>query len=125
MTSQKILLLTSSLLGALAVAIGAFGSHALRPVLEANERMDTFDTANKYHFYHVLAILLIALLMERFDIKMLNYAGWFMIAGILFFSGSLYILSYTNITKWGAVAPIGGLSFIIGWILVFVSVLRS
>ena len=112
-------------MGALAVAIGAFGSHALRAILEANNRMDTFETGSRYHFYHALALLAIGILMDRYDPKLLTFAGWSMVAGILLFSGSLYILSYTGVTKWGAVAPFGGLAFIAGWILLLVAALRA
>jgi len=118
----------TALLGALTVAIGAFGAHALKPILEANNRQETFETASRYQFYHVLALVAIILLESRLGAgaePWLQRAAWAFVGGIVFFSGSLYTLSLTNITKLGAVAPIGGLGFIIGWVLVAVAVWKS
>lgn len=114
-----------SVLGALSVMIGAFGAHALKNTLTANGRLETFETAVKYQFYHVFALLILGLLLSRVDHKLLHYAGYSFIVGIIIFSGSLYILCLTNMGKWGAVTPIGGLFFIIGWILLFLGVLKS
>jgi len=112
---QKIFLIIASLLGALTVAVGAFGAHGLKEILEQNNRFANFETAVKYQFYHVFALFIAAILMDKYSEKMMTYAGYSFMGGILFFSGSLYILSLTNVTKWGAVTPIGGLLFIIGW----------
>lgn len=122
---QKIILLCASALGAISVMIGAFGAHALRATLEATGRLDTFETAVKYQFYHTLALLAIGLLMYRFSDKLLGYAGFSMIGGILIFSGSLYILCMTGIRWLGAITPIGGLLMIIGWILLFWAIARA
>ncbi len=122
---QKILLLTGSLLGTVAVMLGAFGSHAFKSVLESNQRVETFDTAVKYHFSHTLALILVAFLIDKYPNRLMEYSGIAMIAGILIFSGSLYILSLTGITKWGAVTPFGGLSLIIGWLLLFAGILKG
>lgn len=122
---QKILFILGSLLGALGVLLGAFGSHAFKSILEANNRLSTFETGIKYHFVHVIAIFITAFMMEKYPSKLLTYAGMSFTAGILLFSGSLYILSLTGYTKWGAVAPIGGLAFTLGWILILLTVLRS
>jgi len=122
---QKIILLTASFLGALSVIIGAFGAHALRNVLEATNRVETFETAVKYQFYHTIVLLVIGILMYRVDSRMLEYAAISIFAGILIFSGSLYILSFTGVTKWGAVTPFGGMFMIIGWILLFIAVYKT
>jgi uncharacterized membrane protein YgdD (TMEM256/DUF423 family) len=122
---QKFILVASSISGALAVMIGAFGAHALRASLEAAGRMETFETGVKYQFYHTLALLLIGLLMSHFDSKLLQYAAYAMLAGIVIFSGSLYILCLSGVTKWGAVTPIGGLGFIAGWILLAIAIARG
>ncbi len=122
---QKLFLLTGSALGALAVMIGAFGAHALKSTLENTGRLETFETAVKYQFYHVLALLLLAILMAKFDHRLLNYAGYSFIIGIIIFSGSLYILCLSNVGKWGAVTPIGGLFLIAGWALMFLGILKS
>lgn len=117
---QKLFLLIAGVLGLLSVAIGAFGAHGLKDILEKNDRFSNFETAVKYQFYHVFAIIAVAMLMDKYSEKMMTYAGYSFMAGILFFSGSLYILSLTNVTKWGAVTPIGGLLFIIGWICMII-----
>lgn len=121
---QKLVLLTASALGALSVVIGAFGAHALRATLEASGRLDTFETAVKYQFYHTLALLAVGMLMFRNDSKLLDYASYSFMAGIFIFSGSLYILCLTGVTKWGAVTPIGGLLLITGWVLLFAGISR-
>ena len=122
---QKTFLLVASILGALSVCIGAFGAHALKARLEAIHRLETFETAVKYQFYHTFAILAVALLLEKIANKSLEYAGWSFLGGIIIFSGSLYILCLTGVTKWGAVTPLGGLLFIIGWVLLGWSVSKS
>lgn len=113
----------AGILGALAVAIGAFGAHGLAQILENNGRVDTFETAVKYHFYHVLAILIIGV-WQRFEPtgNQLNLAVWMFSVGILVFSGSLYILSLTGISWLGAITPLGGVAFIVGWAIVAISV---
>lgn len=122
---QKIILLTASAFGALSVMIGAFGAHALRATLEAQGRLETFETAVKYQFYHTLALLAIGLLMYKISDKFLGYAGYSMIGGIIIFSGSLYILCLSGIRWMGAITPIGGVLMIVGWALVFWAVARS
>ncbi len=112
---HKLFIITGSLLGMLSVMIGAFGAHALKTTLEATNRLETFETAVKYQFYHSLALILLGLLMVQFQHKAFNIAGYGFMAGILLFSGSLYVLSLTGITKLGAITPLGGLAFIIGW----------
>ncbi len=121
----KFFLASGAALGALTVMIGAFGAHALRKTLEASGRLDTFETAVKYQFYHVFALLAIGFLLLRIQDSLLEWAGYSMLGGILIFSGSLYILCLSGVTKWGAVTPIGGLFFIIGWILMMVAIVRS
>ncbi len=122
---QKIILLIASALGAMAVILGAFGAHSFKSLLEANNRLETFNTAVKYHIFHALAMILVALLMDKYATKLLEYSALSMLAGILLFSGSLYILALSGVTKWGAVAPFGGLAFIIGWVLLFVGVYKG
>lgn len=121
---QKIFLIIASILGFLSVAIGAFGAHGLKNILEQNGRLANFETAVKYQFYHVFAIIAAAILMDKFSEKMMTYAGYSFMGGILFFSGSLYVLSITNVTKWGAVTPIGGLLFLIGWGLIIAGITK-
>jgi uncharacterized membrane protein YgdD (TMEM256/DUF423 family) len=122
---SKLFLLAGTLFGALSVMIGAFGAHALKSKLLANGRLDVFETAVKYQFYHSLALLALGILMLiKFESKLMDYAGYSFIAGILIFSGSLYILCLTNVGKWGAVTPFGGLFLIAGWLLMFTAILN-
>jgi uncharacterized membrane protein YgdD (TMEM256/DUF423 family) len=101
----------AALLGFLAVALGAFGAHALRPRLEANHTVAIWEKAVFYHFIHVVMLYLLAS-RERFR------AGpwWCFLAGILLFSGSLYVLALTNLRHLGAITPFGGVSFLVGWL---------
>jgi uncharacterized membrane protein YgdD (TMEM256/DUF423 family) len=122
---MKLFLLAGSLSGALSVMIGAFGAHALKVRLTENGRMDVFETAVKYQFYHSLALLTLGILiLLKFESKLMDYAGYSFMAGILIFSGSLYILCLTNVGKWGAVTPIGGVFLITGWLLLFTGILN-
>jgi len=112
--------------GMLAVGIGAFGAHGLTKILEETGRSETFETGVKYHFYHSLALFLIGILATlKPAFKRLSGAAICMIIGILIFSGSLYLLSLTGLTWLGAITPIGGLAFIVGWILIFLSASKS
>ena len=111
----------AAVFGFLAVGLGAFGSHALKESLEAAGNLQTFHTAVSYQFYHTLAILLVGLMMNFNYAKTLKWAAYCFIAGILFFSGSLYAICFTGIKTFGAVAPIGGTLFIVGWALLFFS----
>ncbi len=115
--SARLILQLAAVLGALTVAIGAFGAHALRPMLEASGRLDTFETAVRYQFYHLLALLAVGVLaVARPDLRGLDTAALLWLAGIVVFSGSLYAICFTGITKFGAVAPLGGLLLIAGWV---------
>lgn len=119
---QKLLLQLGGVLGVLSVAIGAFGAHGLKDYLTETDRLDVFETAVKYQFYHTFAIIIVALLMNNFDNKLLTYSGFAFAAGIVLFSGSLYALIGTQITKFGAITPLGGLLFIVGWVLIVIAV---
>ncbi|MDB5260861.1 MAG: rane protein [Adhaeribacter sp.] len=114
--SHRNILVAGALIGALGVMIGAFGAHGLAGLLEAHNRVDTFETAVKYHMYHALALLLTGTLLFHIPAKPLRLAGLFFIIGILIFSGSLYILCLTNISWLGAITPIGGVFLIAGWL---------
>ena len=121
----KIFMVMATSLGAITVAFGAFGAHKLKDLLQSNGRTDVFETAVKYQMFHTLALLALAIVIGRSaNEKFLNYAGFSFLAGILIFSGSLYILSITNISKWGAVTPIGGLFLIAGWLFFLIGFLK-
>lgn len=100
--------------GFLAVALGAFGAHGLRDRLSP-ELMAVYRTAVEYHFYHALALLAVAVLAQRLGGAALTTAGIGFSLGILLFSGSLYALALTGVRWLGAITPLGGLLFLIGW----------
>lgn len=109
-------------MGALAVAFGAFGAHALNATLEANGRLETYETAVRYQFYHTLVLIVLALAYKQFkNKKLINWAAWSFFAGTVVFSGTLYILCLTGITILGAITPIGGVLLMIGWVLLAIS----
>lgn len=113
---NKTFLLVAAGLGALGVGLGAFGAHGLAAILEANGRADTFETATRYLMVHALALLILTGLDERLPAQWLRRAGYLFIAGVVIFSGSLYILSIFDVRVMGAIAPIGGTALIAGWI---------
>jgi uncharacterized membrane protein YgdD (TMEM256/DUF423 family) len=96
----------------LAVALGAFGAHVLKTAFDA-KAMQTWQTAVEYHFYHALGLLVIALLAEK--LPRTQIPGWIMFAGLVLFSGSLYLLCLTGIKGLGMITPVGGVSFLIAW----------
>ncbi|WP_054950310.1 DUF423 domain-containing protein [Numidum massiliense] len=108
----------------LSVALGAFGAHGLEG--KVSERMlANWQTGTQYHMAHALGLLLIALLAGKLsDSALVTAGGWFIVAGIVLFSGSLYVMALTNITKLGMITPIGGVSFLIGWLLVMYAGIR-
>ncbi|WP_462250951.1 DUF423 domain-containing protein [Ekhidna sp.] len=122
---HKLFLIISSISGMLAVMLGAFGAHALKDKLQSEGNLDTFQTAVQYQFYHTLALLGIAFLLTKYESQWLNYAGYSMSFGILIFSGSLYILCFTGIKWLGAITPIGGLLFILGWAFLLTAALKT
>ena len=108
-------LLIGAVLGFLGVAIGAFGAHGLRARLTP-EMLAVFEVGVRYQMYHVFAVLIVAATMAHVGpVRLLIVAGWSFVAGILIFSGSLYALALTGTTTFGAITPIGGLGFLIGW----------
>ena len=122
---HKLFLIIGSISGGLAVMIGAFGAHALKTLLESRGRVETFETAVKYQFYHALALLALGILMLNLKHEMFNYAGYSFLIGTIIFSGSLYALCLTGITKFGMITPIGGLFLIAGWALLMTGVVKA
>lgn len=109
-----------AVLGALAVGAGAFGAHALRDRL-APRSLEIWETAASYHLVHALALVACALVLRRRDSRSARVAAGLFAAGILVFSGSLYVLAVTGIGWLGAVTPFGGISFLAGWIALAVA----
>ena len=109
---HKQVIVLGTILCAVAVLLGAFGAHLLQPLLVENSRESTFNTAINYLIFHALGVLLSGITLKKSKLIAL-----FFMSGIFFFSGSLVALSITNIISLGALAPIGGICFVIGWIL--------
>jgi uncharacterized membrane protein YgdD (TMEM256/DUF423 family) len=122
--TAKLFLSLGSISGALAVMIGAFGAHGLKSKLP-EEMLTIYKTGVEYHFYHTLALLAIGLVALHYKSALLTASGWSMVVGILLFSGSLYALSISGIKVLGAITPIGGVCFIIGWALLVTAVLKA
>lgn len=98
-----------------AVAFGAFGAHALRSKL-APDLMAVFQTAVQYHFWHALGLLAVGILLaQKPESGALAAAAWLLVAGIVIFCGSLYVLALTGTRGWGALAPVGGTAFLAAW----------
>lgn len=113
--NNRNILLSGAIFMALAVMLGAFGAHALKTQLSP-EMMQVYKTGVEYQFYHALGLLLIGLIGFQIESKWLRWSGLLIITGIVLFSGSLYVLSLTGIKMIGAITPVGGLSFVAGWI---------
>ena len=111
---ERFLFTAGAVAALLAVTLGAFGAHALRDRLSP-DLLAVFETGVRYHFYHALGLLAAAYAAARWPDGAAGIAGWLFIAGIILFSGSLYLLAVTG-TRWlGAITPLGGLAFIAGW----------
>lgn len=113
---SRFFFVAGALCAALAVALGAFGAHGLEGRITP-ERLQTFETAVRYQMYHALALLVLGWVTTLRGERWIHWAGFLFIAGILLFSGSLYLLVLTNTTWLGAITPFGGVAFITGWIL--------
>lgn len=115
---SRLFALFGALLAFLSVGLGAFGAHALGPLLERSGRTQTWQTATHYLMYHALALLVLGLYqMKKPTDRLVNSVGWLFISGIFLFSGSLFVLCLTGITVFGAITPFGGVSFLLGWAL--------
>lgn len=116
------LLFTGALLACLSVALGAFGAHALKRRIDA-ELLRVYETGVSYQMYHSLALLGIGILDSiHVGGALITLAGWLFLAGIVLFSGSLYILSLSGKRVFGAITPIGGVCFLAGWVAVLIAV---
>ena len=120
---DRTFLFLGSIMGFLGVALGAFGAHGLKSRV-SSEMLAVFETGVRYHMYHALALLAVGWAVSRNPIGVLNAAGILFVAGIVLFSGSLYLMSLTGARWLGAITPLGGLAFLVGWIWLAVSALR-
>jgi uncharacterized membrane protein YgdD (TMEM256/DUF423 family) len=120
---MKIFVILGAVFGALSVAAGAFGAHALRSQLEPR-MLEVFETATRYQMYHALALFAAAWLFQQTQSQAAQLAGWAFVAGILLFSGSLYAMIFTGVRGLGAITPLGGVAFMVGWIGLAVAALK-
>lgn len=118
---NRTILLAGAIFMALAVLLGAFGAHALKKVLSP-DMLAIYKTGVEYQFYHALGLLLIGVIGFHIRSKYLQWAGLFISIGIIIFSGSLYVLTLSGIKALGAITPIGGLSFVVGWIFLAIAI---
>ena len=127
---MKMFLILGTLLAGLAVALGAFGAHGLKKLVDA-DTVSIYQTGVQYQMYHALALVLVGILSERILSDFLSYAGVLFVAGIILFSGSLYLIvslyamNKSVPTAVGILTPIGGLFFILGWICLLISLLKK
>jgi uncharacterized membrane protein YgdD (TMEM256/DUF423 family) len=125
MRMERTFFIIASLFGALSVAFGAFGAHALRGRIEES-LLANYQTGVSYMFYHALALLAVAWALSRWPASSLSvWAGWLFVVGIVVFSGSLFVMAFTGLRWLGAITPIGGVAFIAGWLLLALAAWRG
>ena len=117
-------LLFGAAFGFIGVALGAFGAHGLKNIVSP-DLLVIFETGARYQMYHAFALLFTGLLQFHIQSKHLSMAGNFFIAGIFLFSGSLYAMTFTGIRTFGAITPFGGVSFLVGWFLLVLAVVKN
>ena len=127
---HKIHLILGSILAGLGVVLGAFGAHGLKKIVPP-ETVSSYQTGVQYQMYHAFALLIVGILSERLSSNLINWAGAFFVLGIVLFSGSLYLLASlkamdkVGVSGIGIITPIGGLMFIVGWILLLVAIIKK
>lgn len=121
---ERIFVLIGALSGAMGVAAGAFGAHALRAKLEPR-MLEVFETGARYQMYHAIALLFVAWAASRWPGSLTTASGWLLLAGTVLFSGSLYAMALTNVRALGAITPLGGVCFIAGWLCLAIAAWRS
>ena len=117
---ERVFFVLGAISGGLAVGLGAFAAHGLRSRVTA-EALAAFETGARYHMYHALALLAVAWAVTRWPGPWVTTAGWLFVAGTVLFSGSLYLLALTGVRALGAITPLGGLAFILGWLALVVA----
>jgi uncharacterized membrane protein YgdD (TMEM256/DUF423 family) len=123
----KLFVILGAICALLSVAFGAFGAHALKEKLSAHY-LNIFETGVHYQMMHALGLILVGILAAKWlndSSALMNWAGWLMFIGIIIFSGSLYILSLTQVSILGAITPIGGVAFLVSWLLIIIAFVRA
>lgn len=112
---ERLFFLVGSISALIAVVLGAFGAHGLKGRL-TTDMLNAFEVGVRYQMYHALALLAVAWALSRWPRAEVTVAGWLFVAGTIIFSGSLYLLSLTSVRWIGAITPIGGVAFLLGWL---------
>jgi uncharacterized membrane protein YgdD (TMEM256/DUF423 family) len=121
----KLFLVFGAVSAFFAVALGAFGAHALKMRL-APDLLAIYHTAVQYHFWHALGLFIVGVLALRFpDMALIKWSGWLMVVGTVIFSGSLYILSLSGLRMLGALTPLGGVAFLAAWFLLGLGIWKA
>lgn len=123
---DKVFFLIGSILGAVAVGTGAFGAHGLKNLVSP-QMIDTWEKAVRYQMFHALAFLALAWAISHWPAqeRLFSLGGWFFLAGVVLFSGSLYILVLSGLKWLGAITPLGGVAFVAGWICLVIAAWRQ
>lgn len=128
---HKKYLAVAAVCGGLAVALGAFGAHGLEKITNDEKILQAYRTGVQYQVYHALALLVIAAIFDKLPVRMATLSANFFIAGIILFSGSLYLITFLNIQEStavrlaGPITPVGGLCFIVGWVFLLIAATRE
>lgn len=121
---MKLFIIIGAVNAFLAVALGAFGAHGLEGKVPA-KYLETWQTGVTYQMFHAVGILIIGVLLGNLPAtSLLSWSGWLMLIGIILFSGSLYVLTLTQISVLGAITPLGGVSFLVAWVLLIIAAVR-
>ncbi|RID87414.1 DUF423 domain-containing protein [Peribacillus asahii] len=120
---MKLFIILGAINGFLAVALGAFGAHGLEGKIP-DKYLNIWGKAVQYQMFHAGGLLAIGLLAGKVSGSLINWSGWLMFAGIIIFSGSLYVLAVTQIKVLGAITPIGGVAFLAAWVLMIIAVYK-
>jgi uncharacterized membrane protein YgdD (TMEM256/DUF423 family) len=124
---QRSFLKIGAMFGAIAVLLGAFGTHLLKTMVDP-DIFSAFQTAVYYHIFHAIALLIVGILYKRYPNKLISWSGRLFFIGILLFSGSLYVLAFSKATNgaglgnFGLITPVGGVCFVAGWLCLFLGV---
>ena len=122
---KKLILSTASILGFMSIVLGAFGAHLLEDYLILSDKLNSFETAVKYQFYHVFFLMILGLCYNQFDKSLIKYAFFSVLIGVFLFSGSLYVICFTNLTMFGSLTPFGGFFLIMAWLLFLFSIRKA
>ncbi|HIV81614.1 MAG TPA: DUF423 domain-containing protein [Candidatus Salinicoccus merdavium] len=119
---MKLFVILGAINAFISVALGAFGAHGLEGKI-SDHYIAVWETAVQYQMFHAMGLIAIGILIGMTDLSM-NVAGWLMFAGIIFFSGSLYVLAVSGISILGAITPIGGVLFLAAWVMVIIGIVK-